>query len=1432
MPLEALSCKTLGKNDKELAAGGYWKLNSRHWGTLFFIITLTGLVFGQTFELDQQKGTGSPKAKQDQKDQGQKNQSQSNKDQQKTGDSASPSLGWGSSIEVARQARAAEDALKRGDYNSAVTFAEQAARAAPQNADLWFLFGYSARMAGHYQVSEDAYRRGLQDRPNSAQGLSGLAQTYAKMGRDEEARQLFLKLAETNPKDTGALQLAGELSMNSDPQLAVELLRRAAALQSSPRTDLLLARAYQRLGRPEDARQLLVRAKSRAPRDPDILRAIAGEYRDSGQYDQAISILKSLPSKALDVLAELAYTYDMAGRKQDAANLYSQVAKSSKGTLGFQLSAAQTLFNLGEEDAARGFLERAQQLEANYYRLHAIKAQMAASESRFPDAISEYQAALKNLPNTVAEGPLYPIQLRLNLYESYQQTGNEVEAKEQLNLAADEIQRVQVPEASKTEFLRMRAAIESATGNLEAADKDLKEALSLAPSNINSLLNYGTLLWKFGQKDNARGMFLKALELDKHNQHALTSLGYLAREMGDTKSAEEYFSRVVRLYPKDSVAYLALGDLYSSERDFRSALTNYEAAYQRAAKNVLIVAGGANAALEAHNLDLAKQWLDRATGTMSDNPQVMRERQRYLTWTGGYQEASELGYKVIERLPRDPQAPVYLAYDLYYLSRYDDAFALATKYDSILPNNRDLALIEGYVHARAGSYQEALEDFTRAVERDPKMATGYANRGFMRNNLRQAKQAVQDFQTAIKIRPDYGEAHFGLAYSYLQLHRSQPALEQLNIAQKFLGTTRAWHLARAEGFRQEQRLPLAEKEYRIALDEVPNDLTTQLALAYTLYQMDRYQDCIDSLNAAVKLAPENPAIYAQLAQANAKLGQREAALRNIQLAEQYAKGQVDVLMATGDSFLALGDRDSAMQRFSRALRDPQANRLSIRLAVAEIFVREGEWDDARRQIGLGFAEARMSESPRVASTDFVAAANIFLAIQDFDLAKAYFEKARLSGANPRLVAIGLANTYLAQGDSHQAAVSLGRLGNPNDFKDDYDYLMARANLYRQRQDTVNALSAFTRASMVAGPNAQQAVESTEFELAGEEGRQINQKVSLYSTASFEPALEDINVYTLDAKMVPGVTPSTLPLPRHSFQSLGEAHYRLHLNNLPTIEGFVGESMTSGKFSFPSDDVIQDRNTYDTMFSGGISPVLHLGSNSLRFSTGLQFTVRRDALSPVDMNQNLLRQYLYLSTSSFFNWVSVQGSVIREAGPFTEKNLHSRDALANLEFTVGRPWGRTSLLAGYSVRDLLIRPEIREYYSTSTYAGIQRRLGSRLTVAVLGEYLRSWRVFNETFAIAQAMRPGARFEYRPNNRWQVTGSFTLSRGEGFHVYDNAQSEFMVSYLRPVRRSFDDGGGAVRVAYPARFSFGVEQQSFYNFGGPNRTTFLPVVRLNLF
>ncbi len=1397
----------------------------------FCIVLVASFAFSQTYDINGQgnsSGTNNPKPK----------ASAPDATNQDTSNSSGQDLGWGSSIDVARQARAAQDALKRNDYAAAVSYAERAAKSAPQNAELWFLLGYSARLADHYQASVDAYLRGLRLQPHSVKGMAGLAQTYAKMGRVAEAEQLLQKVVDANPSDANSLQLVGELLLNSDPTRSLELLKHADMLQASPHTDLLIAHAYQRLGQTEDSNRYLNRAKNRAPTDPEVLRAVAGQYRDEGEYDKAIAALKAIPSKYPDADADLAYTYQLAGQQQEAADLYTRLAKKSKGNLGLDLSAAQALVALGQTDAANTFVEDARRIDSKNYRLHAILGAIAEADNRLSDANAEYSQALSNLPHSVPEGPLYPIELRLNLYEVDLREENEQDAKQQLDAAMSEISQVNVPASSQAEMLRLRAAIEAGSGNLDAANKDIQQALALAPSSVNSLLNYGSLQWKLGQKDAAHDTFAKVLEIDPKNRTALSSLGYLARDKGDTNLAESYLTRAARAHPKDFEPYLALGDLYTAERKFPLAEANYEAAYLRMPSSAMIIADGANAALEAHNPELAKRWLDRSNDKINSSPQVSRERERYLALKGDYAESAKLGYSVLEKLPHDREGVVYLAYDLYYLQRYDEALALVKKYDSILPDDKDLALIAGYVHAHDGDSREAISDFSRALERDSKMATGYVSRGFVFNDLREAGNAAKDFQTAIQLQPDYGEAHLGLAYADLQLHRPKPALAQLNTTQKLLGKSHAWRLARAEAFRQQQDYSHAEPEYRVALQEVPNDLPTQLAYADTLYRMRRFQQSLLVLDTAQKLSPQNPAVFALRAQTHAKQGARAETMHDIQLAEQYGSNQVDILMDTGEALLTLGDRDAAMKRFARALDIPNGDRIGVRLAIAQVFMRQGRYDDARRQIALGFAEARV-DSSRVTPEDITGAASIFLAMHDFDLAETYFDKARLAGANPREVAIGLANTYLAEGENQKAADSLTRLGPAKEFADDYDYMMAEGNVYRQRQDTVHALSSFVQASTVAGSQAstvsgqsdvQTAVVARD-ELASEEGRQLTPNVSLTPEASFAPALEDINVYTLDAKILRVTNPSLLPPPRHSYQSLADSHYRIHLGNLPAITGFVGESMTAGRFLFPSQNVIQDRNTYDTYFNGGITPVLRFGSNSIAFNGGLQFTIRRDTISPVYMSQNLFRQFLYISTSSFYNWISVNGYAIHEAGPFTDQNLNSRDDSADIEFTVGHPWARTSLLTGYSVRDLLFSPFVEEYFNSSSYIGLQHKFGNRVTAAVLAQDLRSWRVQETQYAIAQALLPGARFEVRASPRWNIQGSFVLSRGEGYHQYDNAQSQFMISYMRTSKASKDVTGNA-RSTYPFRLSFGVQQQTFYDFASSSRTVVLPVVHFTLF
>ena len=209
---------------------------------------------------------------------------------------------------------------------------------------------------------------------------------------------------------------------------------------------------------------------------------------------------------------------------------------------------------------------------------------------------------------------------------------------------------------------------------------------------------------------------------------------------------------------------------------------------------------------------------------MNDDPRIMRERERYLLHEGNYAESAKLGYQVLQKLPKDRNASVYLAYDLYNLGRYDDALAVANKYDSILPNEPNFPLIEGHVHKRSQLLDESVDDYTRAIQRDPKMVEAYVNRGYTLNDMQNAQQAAQDFNTALQLSPNNGIAHLGLAFSELQLRNPKEAREQAEEAQKLLGESGSTHLALATAYRQEHLLSSAEKEYRAAIKYAPNDL--------------------------------------------------------------------------------------------------------------------------------------------------------------------------------------------------------------------------------------------------------------------------------------------------------------------------------------------------------------------------------------------------------------------------------------------------------------------------------------------------------------------------------------------------------------------------------------------------------------------------------
>lgn len=1308
-------------------------------------------------------------------------------------------------------------------------YAQHLTQVAPNDACNWFLLGYTARLAGSSQISLDAYQKGLQRSPNSVEGLSGMAQTYIRMGKADEAKKLLLQVIAANPRRPTDLAMAGELFMQSgDLPRAQSLLERSESIKPSAHAELLLAITYMKAKQPEKAKQLLDTAMKRSPKNTEVFRAVAQFFREEHDYKSAIAILQKAPVKNADVMSELGYTYELAGMKKESADTYEKAAGMATKSTNVQLAAAQAQLRVGNLDKTRTYLTRAEQLDANYYRLHAIRGDLAKIERRDNDAVREYLAALAAMPQGPAEGILYPTQLRLNLIDTYRDLDDDAASQQQINLAKQELANIQVTGPEQVEYLRLRAALKGLGDDFPGAEADLKQALQLDPQNDNVTLQYGSLLWKMGRKPEARQMYTTLLKRDEKNRYALEALGYLSRDDGDNKAAEGFFTRMAAAYPNDYVPYLALGDLYTAMKEYPKAQASYEKAHTLAPTNSQIVASGSNAAIEEGKVDLAGQWVARATGAMKNDPRIMRETERYLFLTGKYAESARLGEQAIQKLPHDRDAAVYLGYDYYNLGRYDEVLALVSRYETVLPREPNFPLLAGHVHKQNELLQQAIDDFSRALAKDPKMYEALVNRGYVRNDMQDAQGAIRDFEPALKLNPNSGIARLGLAFSYLQLHRSREALEETNKAEKLLGESGATHMARATAYRQMRVLDKAVQEYRIALKYAPDDLKLHEALADALYHGRHYNQAIIELQTALQLSPDDPLIYANLASAHAQLGHRAETFKYIQAAEREAVDQSAILLATGEALMTLGDHAAAMERFNRALDAPDANRVDVRMEFAKLFVQEGKLDDARQEVALAFAESRIGEASPITADNLVEAANVFLAAHDFDLAERYFTKAKDLGASDDTVAIGLANTYIAKGDDRKAAQELTALGNSADYQQSYDYQLAWGNIYMQRHDNLRAVSAFARANQLAAddPTAERGL----LQVSGQEGTPLPRPSNLNVQSFFYTGaiFDDATLYEMDNKFFGAPVP-----PRVTQETDAIAVFRYHPPGPLPINGFFGVRNYQGTTSIPSELAIIQRNTFDTLFNFGTTAVAHVGSAHIIFNPGLQFTIRRDTESPVQVNQNLVREYLYLNTSPLFNWLTIRGTALHESGPFTEQNLNSRDLVASLEFEVGRPWGKNSFVTGYYVRDLLFHPLVREFFTTSTWAGVQHDFGQKASLTVLGKYIRSWRVQNLDFAIAQVMVPGVRFEYKANDRWTVAASADLSKGQGFSLYNNVQTGFLISYMKPLRRSVNDGGGELAVDYPLRFSVGLQQQSFYSFTAPGSTFQLrPVVQVSIF
>lgn len=114
-------------------------------------------------------------------------------------------------------------------------------------------------------------------------------------------------------------------------------------------------------------------------------------------------------------------------------------------------------------------------------------------------------------------------------------------------------------------------------------------------------------------------------------------------------------------------------------------------------------------------------------------------------------------------------------------NRLDEAIDLYTKLIIISPNHY-LLNHRGLVYFTLSEYEKAAEDFSKAIEMEPKDTRVYTNRGLAYRMLGKYDLALTDFEKSLDLNPLWPDTFYGRALTYFDMGNVSSAVEDCDRA--------------------------------------------------------------------------------------------------------------------------------------------------------------------------------------------------------------------------------------------------------------------------------------------------------------------------------------------------------------------------------------------------------------------------------------------------------------------------------------------------------------------------------------------------------------------------------------------------------------------------------------------------------------------------
>mgnify|MGYP000508850971 CR=1 FL=1 len=179
---------------------------------------------------------------------------------------------------------------------------------------------------------------------------------------------------------------------------------------------------------------------------------------------------------------------------------------------------------------------------------------------------------------------------------------------------------------------------------------------------------------------------------------------------------------------------------------------------------------------------------------------------------------------------------------------------------------------QGEIYASAENYEQAIKEYTRAIEIDPNDATYYNNRGWAYYYQKKYAEAENDFKTALEKNPSNPSyAHRGMASVYLIKGNNDVAKEYY--------TKSAKHV-----YYDYKRYELAAKDFGMAitLGEETSEIYNLRGWCY--FNLENYDDALTDFSKAIQI-DDNPSAVADAYSGRASVYRDSVQKRSIESAK-------------------------------------------------------------------------------------------------------------------------------------------------------------------------------------------------------------------------------------------------------------------------------------------------------------------------------------------------------------------------------------------------------------------------------------------------------------------------------------------------------------------------------------------------------------------